>query len=391
MAPDIRSPRLSHLVILFAALAFMLVVPETNAQQPNLVVRVGDTTAAPGALNTVISVYLTNYRDEVAGFNLWLQLDRPDIMIFQTDIDSVVDTTRWLCNSWDGDSCTDSVFVYGDTLFFLCQEWDQQTWECIDSTLVPADSTWDFFHEAEWDFSHIDTTEVLIGSYDVSGTLIEDWEWVEARSLSGYGTDLNIAGIADLPNPPTISPIQPQQGGVLIKLLADVYDIPDTTTDRTVNIMIQSDYLAHFNFSRPDGSSIGIVTQEVPDTNCWICTAWAGDVCLNWKRVSLPPGGGCDSTSIEMDTVAVLDFDSVWLFDGSLTVDEAVCGDMNGSGAGPDIADLVYLVAYMFTGGPGIEPIWVADVNCSGAGPDITDLVYLVAYMFQQGPWCGCQ
>ena len=28
------------------------------------------------------------------------------------------------------------------------------------------------------------------------------------------------------------------------------------------------------------------------------------------------------------------------------------CGDVNGNGAGPDIADLVYLVAYMFSSGP---------------------------------------
>ena len=28
------------------------------------------------------------------------------------------------------------------------------------------------------------------------------------------------------------------------------------------------------------------------------------------------------------------------------------CGDVNGNGSGPDIADLVYLVAYMFQGGP---------------------------------------
>lgn len=67
-------------------------------------------------------------------------------------------------------------------------------------------------------------------------------------------------------------------------------------------------------------------------------------------------------------------------------------GDINGSGTGPDISDLVYLVSYMFGGGP--EPAFKAgdnyfpqaDVDCSGAGPDISDLVYLVNYMFNSGP-----
>jgi hypothetical protein len=61
-------------------------------------------------------------------------------------------------------------------------------------------------------------------------------------------------------------------------------------------------------------------------------------------------------------------------------------GDINHSGSGPDISDLVFLVTYMFQG--GVEPPCLdeADINGSGGGPDITDLVYLVTYMFQSGP-----
>jgi len=391
MAPDIRSPRLPHLAMpLLVIVLAVLIVPSVDAQTPDLLVRVGDTTASPGEQNTVISVYLSNWDDTIAGFNLWVQLDRPDIMFFQTNLDSSIDTTRWLCQSWNGPDCEDSIFVYGDTLFFLCLEWDEQTWECIDSTVVPPDSAYDFFHEADWDFFHVDTNEVLIGNIDVAGTLVENWEWVDARSLSGYGTDLNIAGIADLPNPPTTQGILPQQGGVLIKMLADVYSIPDTMQDRTVNVMIQSDFLAHLNFARPDGSSIGVTTVGVPDTNCWICTAWAGDVCLNWKRISMPPEGGCDSTSYDIDTIAVLDTTDVILVDGSLNVESFLVGDVNADGQAADIADLVYLVAWMFSGGPAPIPMDSGDVNCDGgAQPDIADLVYMIAYMFSGGPWCG--
>jgi len=62
-------------------------------------------------------------------------------------------------------------------------------------------------------------------------------------------------------------------------------------------------------------------------------------------------------------------------------------GDIDHSGSGPDIADLVYLVAYMFNGGPPPPCMEEADINGDGlAVPDISDLVYLVAYMFQGGP-----
>ncbi|MFH1686628.1 MAG: hypothetical protein ABIE70_03800 [bacterium] len=61
-------------------------------------------------------------------------------------------------------------------------------------------------------------------------------------------------------------------------------------------------------------------------------------------------------------------------------------GDINHDAAGPDIADLVYLVNYMFNGGASPFCISETDVNGSGADPDIADLVYLVNYMFNGGP-----
>ncbi len=62
-----------------------------------------------------------------------------------------------------------------------------------------------------------------------------------------------------------------------------------------------------------------------------------------------------------------------------------VAGDVDGSGGGVDIADLVYLVTFMFQGGPPPVPYESANVNCIG-DIDIADLVYLVSYMFQGGP-----
>ncbi len=67
-----------------------------------------------------------------------------------------------------------------------------------------------------------------------------------------------------------------------------------------------------------------------------------------------------------------------------------VCGDLDGSGSGPDISDLVYLVSYMFSGGPPPVHMAAADVNGDGTGPDISDLVYLVSYMFGGGDPLSC-
>jgi|GEM_PF-5089575 len=60
-------------------------------------------------------------------------------------------------------------------------------------------------------------------------------------------------------------------------------------------------------------------------------------------------------------------------------------GDIDYNGTGPDIADLVYLVAYMFNGGPEPPCMEASDINGDGGIPDIADLVSLVAYMFQGG------
>jgi len=68
----------------------------------------------------------------------------------------------------------------------------------------------------------------------------------------------------------------------------------------------------------------------------------------------------------------------------------ARCGDVNGDGIGPDIADLVHLVIYMFQEGPPPVAISITDVDGNGDGPDIADLVYLVTYMFQNGPDLIC-
>ena len=369
-----RNRLLQFGAVLMVTVLSVVFTGTTQAQVVELVLDVGDTSALPGE-QVIIPVYLSNYFDTIAGFNFWVQLDRPDIMEFTMVLGEVVDTTWWQCLLWDGDVCLDSIHVSGDTTFWQCHNWVGDT--CTDSTMVPPESTWDFFHLAEWDFMHIDTNQIMIGTIDSTGTLVAGWEYVNALSL-GSGYDLNVVGLADLPPPPVTPGIPPQEGGVLIKLVADVYDIPDTMTERTVNIHVETNTLDHFSFSDPWGNSLGIVCDSIPDTSFWLCTQWAGEVCLNWQRVTGPP---YDSTSIDSSWVCVLDTNAVQVLDGSVTVLlPPLYGDVNCNGS-VDIADLVYVVDYMFCGGPP-SPC-EENFDCDDDGLiTITDLVCLVEWMF---------
>ncbi len=65
-----------------------------------------------------------------------------------------------------------------------------------------------------------------------------------------------------------------------------------------------------------------------------------------------------------------------------------LCGDIDGSGA-IDIADVVFLVAFLFQGGPAPTPLSVGDMD-GVSGISVSDLVYLVANLFQGGPAPTC-
>ena len=340
---------------------------------PRLKITVGDTTGTSGEQNSVVTVFLQNTLDQVAAFELWLQLSRPDICLFQTETDTVVDTTYWFCSEWDGDVCLDSI---SDTL--------------------PNDPP-------PYDFFRVDTVEAFVGNIDTVGTLISGWEFLSSRSLSGTGTDVKVAAIADRETTPGhVSPIQPGSG-VLFRLLADILPIPDTMQDRTVEILAQP-FLNNFSFARPDGTSIGIKTVTVPDTAYYMCQSWAQppfEGCNDYDRVypNECPSEGCDSIYVQMVDIGVLDTDSVQLVSGSLTVDTYGCGDLNSDGE-VTLGDISIMIDYLFISGPYdpinnpsgrlIDPIERGNTNCS-AEPDVTlgDISAMIDRLFiTENPMC---
>ncbi len=60
-----------------------------------------------------------------------------------------------------------------------------------------------------------------------------------------------------------------------------------------------------------------------------------------------------------------------------------ICGDADRDNA-VDIADVVYIIAYIFSGGPAPNPMLAGDASCDAA-VDISDVVYLITYIFSGG------
>lgn len=327
---------------------------------PRITAYVGDTTALPGATNTVISAYIDNNFDTVVGFSLWIQLSGPNgLCAFQTDSGIDVDTTYWRCVSGSPPNCNDSVNV-------------------------PPDSSYDFFH--------VDTFDVLIGNFDTTGTLIAGWEYVDTRSFSTNGSDLLIVGIANLPGGAVTKGFAPQQGGRLIKILADVADIDDSISDRILYLQINKDFKDNLNIATAPEQNFW-APVEFWDTNGWVCTQWVIDSGVNppetlgcgaYERTSTPPW---DSIEVVLDTTYVLDTSKVHLFDGTLVVLPGfLCGDLNSDQTVGNILDLTYLIDRLFRGGPPSDPPAAADVNCDGSNGNVLDLTAIVDRIFRGGP-----
>ncbi len=313
----------------FAALANILSiaivsVPVAGQDTLDLAIAVEHVTAMPGKQDVTIPIYLSNCCDSIVAFQLWLVLNRPDIMQFDMTLDTV-------------------------------------------------------------------------------GTLVSGWPH-SVTSLGGSGYDILIT--AGDP-PPFLNAIgYPQTGDIpLLRLVADVYDIPDTMLDRSVGIMVVSVPLDHFSFSRPDGSSVGIVVDTVPDTSWFVCVLWSepnpDSICLQWEEVSGPPA---DSFNVDTIAVARLDTSRVSVSDGSLTVLTPCCngdgarGNVDGltsAGGEIDVSDLTYMVCYIFCPisclgacdpPPCMDEGNIDAITGPGGPIDIADLTYLVAYLFQSGP-----
>ena len=344
MSFNIRSSMITSLFI--AVILISLLSPQTLLSQ-NITLTVGDATGEVGDSLIPLDVRITNLSDSIAGFEFWLMLDRPDIIKFQEGIVIVHDTTYWHCNQFSGP-------------------------DCIDSTLVLSNGDWDFFH--------VEISALTRYLYDEESFIMPSWNTYTA-SLGGFGHDLKVFSIVNPQDMNYIAP--PQNDELIIRLYLEVADsFVITPEDSVVQIMWQTDFLSQCSFATPAGETIGLMYEYYPDTNCFVCTQWSGDTCLNYIQVPMP--NDCDSMEIIEDSMAVLD-PSYWQFNnGSFTL-LPTCGYDQDS---YDISDLVALVSFMFQGGHELS-IGEADCNCD-CEINIADLICFVDYMFNGGADPGC-
>ena len=233
-------------------------------------------------------------------------------------------------------------------------------------------------------------------------------------------------GIANLASGPVTRGFAPQQGGRLVKILADVGEVLDTSywkclqyqgpncidsvavdpestwnfihidtlADRIVHLQINKDFKDYLNFATsPDHSFWDLVPFW--DTNGWVCTNWVVDTSVNppetlgcgsYERTSTPPW---DSIDVVLDTLVVLDTNEVNIYNGTLVTlvpQTYVCGDLNGDNVVGNVLDLTFIIDRIFRGGPAASPPQRADMNCDGTNGNILDLTVIVDRIFRGGP-----
>lgn len=255
--------------------ALCLTTQVVHAQTPQIYLDVEEDIARVGNL-VPVSIYIENLGDSIRAFQLGLTLDRPDIMSFQTY------TSIQTCYECGDIACTTAV-AYPCTV-----------------DVVPVTA---------------------------SGTLVQNWEFVQANTSGSY--DIRLTGIADTDFNGLPGPIVPFTNGILIKVIARVFcDIPDTLTDRTV-------------------------TATISPVNTYFSNA-------------------------QGNLIQPLDLTS-----GAVTIVYTQNGDLDGDGFHTAL-DLGRLIDYLFAGASAPCPAYVADMNCDDF-PDVLDLGWLIDFLFAGG------
>jgi hypothetical protein len=256
------------------------------AQDPKIYLDVDDITAKPGDA-VPVSVLIENITDTIRAFQLWLVLDRPDLITFDSD------TIFQICYTCSDSACT-SVVAYPCT--------------------------------------------VQVGSLEVGGTLIEDWEFWHASVFGSSSVRVTAIGNTDFGWPPKVIP--PQTNGVLFRVMARVLcNIPNTSENRTVGITMDS---SNAFFSNASGDLI--IPLDLTD----------GSVTAEREFIRCPYQGDLepDGFITVLDLTAIVDA----LFEEGPNPQDPCCPsfrfDLECDGFTTAL-DLAAMVDHLFAGGPG--------------------------------------
>ncbi len=287
--------------------------------------------------------------------------------------------TEWDLNRYDINGDKDGTASFDQSVFgsawdgqylwtlgqdSLIRSWDVDGWPSVEAAPAgniepPSGACRGLWYDGEyfWSAESIDGAVGQIYKFDRDGQVVRQWT---EPAFRGWSACL-VRGNRPPSEPHQPYPTDSAQGVPVDVTLSWAADDPDGDT------VLFDVYLGASH--PPD-----LVGEQQTAATYTPTPALVAGTTYFWRVVAWDQHG--DSTSGQQ-----------WVFS---TAADYICGDADGSGEGPDIADLVYLVAFMFSGGPEPPAMEACDVDGSGGGPDIADLVYLVSFMFQGGPDLQC-
>jgi len=134
--------------------------------------------------------------------------------------------------------------------------------------------------------NHPEIVQLDSHSFDTSGTLSSGWQYISMDSA--YETGINIQALANTINPPFVNGIgYPQTGATpLIKIFADIGDLPDTSQSLTASLEFVVG-LNDLGLSDEQGNLLGLSYEFYYDTLWYNCTEYfPGDtLCKTWEEV----------------------------------------------------------------------------------------------------------
>ncbi len=209
--------------------------------------------------------------------------------------------------------------------------------------------------------------------------------WTDKNGdLSGTGLTLSASGV--LSGTPTAG---------TISFTAEVADVAGATDEKLLTCTINPAITIVDN-TLPDGirdSAYSVQLTATGGTGSLVWTDKNNNLAVWGLSISTSGliSGTCTDTGLVILIVRV--DDNVGGFtekDFSFRIEPPyICGDVDGNGDGPDVADLSYLVAFLFQGGPPPPVMNTADLD-QVDGVTVSDLTTLVEYLFGSGPELTC-
>jgi hypothetical protein len=147
---------------------------------------------------------------------------------------------------------------------------------------------------------------------------------------------------------------------------------PVITSDDSIVCPTSSDFAYCPEYTDPDDTAISITYSDYP---AWLSVQ-------NDSLLGITP----DESTTANFVVSISD--PYYTTDQTVNIKIYSCGDANDDGD-INVADAVYIIAYVFSGGPGPVPLAAGDANGDGE-VNVADGVFLINYVFNQGPSPEC-